>query len=344
MIGKMQNIVRVLSKVRFSNLGQFWRKLLRNLTKELKTQLFNIVGHKYDPENTILIFSENRGGSTWVMESLQRDLKALTLFEPVGSPEFSEFKDMVSSPFYLGGEKTHQILHDFLNESFSGRKSSSRTLQFNTFTRLFNNKYVVAKMNNINLIAPWILENFTLAYKPVYLTRHPLAILASSLRYGNVQNSHFQDEKIDDFDMNRIKSKHHPYLKYMDVVNCSDTKFTRFLTEWCIRNKDFLKGNYEGQVLVVSYEELVLNEEDTYQKIYGEWGIDFNNYYNKAHNQESGTTNLGDKVLSGHEQLRKWMDLFTPNDLEKFQKIFDHFDIKGYTSFDYLPSHISKQC
>jgi len=144
--------------------------------------------------------------------------------------------------------------------------------------------------------------------------------------------------------MNRIKSKHHPYLKYRDVVNCSDTKFTRFLTEWCIRNKDFLKGNYEGQVLVVSYEELVLNEEDTYQKIYGEWGIDFNNYYNKAHNQESGTTNLGDKVLSGHEQLRKWMDLFTPNDLEKFQKIFDHFDIKGYTSFDYLPSHISKQC
>jgi len=342
-MGKAQKLIQVLSNIRFSNLELYADKIERNITKNFKPFWFSLLNKSFKAEDALLIFSENRGGSTWLMETLQKKLDAVTSFEPLYGREgkFPKYGHHFSSPFYFGDEQSEEVLYQFLKRTFKGLETSSHSLQFNSFRQLKEGQYLLVKMVNVNLIAPWVASEFDFKHKPIYLLRHPLAILASKMKYNSVDTNGLPDRKIDNFNTERIKSEQHPYLEYLDIINSADTRYKRFLVEWCICNKDFLAGTYDDKVLMVYYEGLVLDEQKVLNHIFREWNMpELVGEDNVESSKASGTTAIGEKVLDGYQQLQKWCDFFSESDKKTFQEIFNYFDIETYNAKDPLPSHL----
>ena len=338
---KTLRYLKILTKIRLSNLDQYYDKFERNLTKSIKPFWYKYLQKEFKATEAILIFSENRGGSTWIMETLQKQLEGISIFEPLfgWDGKFKKYNHQFSSPFYFGAKETAPLLKRFLEGTFEGRYTSSHTLQFNSLLQLYNGKKLLVKMVNVNLIAPWVIEEFNFKYKPIYLIRHPLAILASQRKYTSVHRENYSDKKLSGFDLSRLKSESHPYLKYLNIINSADTAYKRFLVGWCIRNKEFLKNSYSKKVIKVHYEDLVLNNKKVLKNIRKEWRMETPEDVEMDTSKASGTTAIGEQVLEGHRQLEKWFDFFSDEEKEDFQSIFDQFNITEYNAYDALPSN-----
>lgn len=195
---------------------------------------------------------------------------------------------------------------------------------------------MVVKLVNTNLIAPWFVATFKLRYRPIYIIRHPLAIIASREKY-HIKNDVVIDERVEKFNWNRIKSKKHPYWEYKHILDETHTKFERYLAEWCIRNKEFVKGKYSEQVLCIYYEEMILNPKDSWKVIMEEYNL---HEYRINYKRRSGTTALNEKSYTAQEQLNKWQRFFSNKKLERLQGIINKFDISTYSAFYPLPKHL----
>lgn len=326
-------LVNLTRKFSLSNYSLYKEKAVRNLTKGIKPLIFKLRNKKFSPEEAFIVFSEARGGSTWVMETLQKNLNAVTIFEPIWGRE-GPFSKVVkhtkfASPFYISTNESEYVLKNFLNDTMKGKLVGTRALQFNSFQELMNNEKLLLKLVNVNLIAPWFAENFKLKYKPIYVVRHPLAILASRERYiGNYRED--ANTMLGKFDRKRLRNKKHPYYNYIEELDKADTKYKRYVTEWCIRNHKFLEGSNNEQFIVVYYEDMVLNPLKILKRIERDWQINtsFGN-----HTTESGTTAIGEKVYTGRKQLNKWVSFFTDTEKKEFQKILDKFGINTYTAY-----------
>lgn len=246
-----------------------------------------------------------------------------------------------SSPFYLGADGTENELKNFLNDTLQGKQTSWRTLQFNSFKKIISpSELLCVKMVNVNLIAKWFVSSFNLKAKPIYVVRHPLAILVSRERYNYLNEGNVIDSKVTPFDWNRIKTNKHPYFKYKKEIEMTTTKFELFLTEWCIRNKYFLGDNDQTDFIIVYYEDFVLNPDKIIFKISKQLGLK-DNFIKEGFVNKSGTTSLNEQIMDGEEQLSKWMKYFDQNQLANFQRIFNLFDIKEYDAFSAIPKHLN---
>ena len=52
----------------------------------------------------------------------------------------------------------------------------------------------------------------------------------------------------------------------------------------------------------------------------------------------SKTANVGEKVADPMHQLTKWQRKFSEEELNRYQKILDHFKVTYYSAFDALPN------
>lgn len=129
-----------LKELNRTNYGLFLRKLWRRLLAPIKAVVFNLRKKDFTYDNTYVIFSEARGGSTWVMEQLQMATNGISIFEPLWGKHgaFKSIAGQFSSPFYFGHSSSECLLRNFLKATMRGEKASWRTLQFNEFRPLIN--------------------------------------------------------------------------------------------------------------------------------------------------------------------------------------------------------------
>ena len=75
---------------------------------------------------------------------------------------------------------------------------------------------------------------------------------------------------------------------------------------------------------------MVLNPQQILKQIEKEWSLEKSL---SSTSKESGTTAIGERVLSGEKQLSKWRDYFSEEEKENAQEILDHFDIECYSAY-----------
>ena len=190
------------------------------------------------------------------MEILTESFQAINIFEPFSRREgkFKELARPLSAP-YFGEEGEQPVFKPFLEQTFQGKASSGWTLQFNSFEDLLNREKLVVKICGL-LLAPWIVDTFPFKYKPVFLIRHPLAILNSKRNYG--LDSQAKEERIGIVKEANLKSKDHPLWVHMDYLKSLNNNFERYVAQWCIRNQQVMKDEQvRSKFIIVHYENLV---------------------------------------------------------------------------------------
>lgn len=330
----IQRAVYLLKNLNSNNKALYFSKASRIITKGCKPVFFRLIDKKFDPADAFVVFSEARGGSTWIMELLKKSLNGITLFEPLYGKD-RKFKKILRTynfryPFYFADKDTEKALKRYLTDSFAGEVSGKRILQFNTLKDIYSCNNLVVKLVSVNLIAPWFAKTIKLRYKPIYVLRHPLAILASREKYSLYGKEPEGNIHLGPYNRDRLKCDYHPYHDYLDDLDQANNKYSRYVTEWCIRNKDFLNGTYNDDFHIIFYEDMVLRPEQVLENLSNAWDMDLNDVSTR---NESGTTDVGDSVYEGQKQLSKWCGFFSDEEKKMMQSVLDRFKVKLYSAY-----------
>ena len=293
--------------------------------------IFSMVKYfrKFDPEDNILIFSDPRGGSTWMAEVLNQLPRTAVLWEPLHLRYFDHFsKAGLTWEQFIPEEATWKEAEKAFHELLSGKVLNS-WLCNNTppYEFLFAKRFIV-KFCRANAMIPWLTRLFSCKYKPVYLVRHPLAVVASQLKHG-AWNKDFQGFVIPNCRYNDV------YIRHADFLSSLETKAEALVAMWCMMNSVPL-GNARNNKdwITVYYENLIVDPEKELRRIFEIWNLRIPENVLQQVRVPSHTTQDATFLNSIDKQLSKWRSFFSEKQIKRFDVILRYFGVKCYSVED----------
>ncbi len=294
-----------------------------DLKKDLLCELIAPFSN-FNPNETILLFSDPRGGSTWLTEALLTIPKSAAIWEPLHLTYNPQVKKIGFSwrqeiPINSSWPEA-KILFDKVQSG----KYLNRYLAFlHKPSDYIRCRQLIVKFCRGNALLPWLVEQYDFKFKPVYLVRHPYAVISSQLKQGGWHSS-FTEFKIPEGRFNES------YLKHREFLKTIQSKEEALLVTWCITNQVALLAPNKDKWIKVHYETLHLNPEETIHHIFNDWGMTIPEGIQKKLQEESRTTVSGVERESKIAQLRKWEKSFSVEKLDRFMEILNYFKVSEY--------------
>jgi hypothetical protein len=149
-----------------------------------------VVSRTYDVGETVCIFSSGRGGSTWLSEVICSAPGTILHYEPFHSgsnPTAARF-GIRGRPHFTAARPPSDLQQRFIRGLFDGSFLNFETATNNQRPRPGLTDFVrfrrfVVKFISGNLTLDWITRNH--GVKALLLLRHPCAVVASQLQYGD---------------------------------------------------------------------------------------------------------------------------------------------------------------
>ena len=284
----------------------------------------------FDAQNGIFIFSEPRGGSTWLMEILSKLPDTAAIFEP-----FHSHYGAIDT--YTWGN--HYRIEDKWPEGFEGiqnvlnaNKFDSYQLERSSWYDIIRAKQFVFKCVMATPILPWIVHNFKFNYKPIFIIRHPLSVASSTL-----ENLYKREGKINvDHKWEPTGYNKELFDKHQDLFAEDTPMMDKLIARWCINNHYTLQQ--EQKWITIHYEQMLLEPEQTLSHIFNEWGIPEPENICCDLDRPSHSDFTKDFRKDKQEQLRKWINKYSQTELDRFQTILDRFGIDIYKMNEALPT------
>jgi hypothetical protein len=318
---------------------------MRLLKKKIRRQLlFFILKHKrFKLHNAILLFSDPRGGSTWLMEVLSQLPRTISNREPLQGHHGVVPKEFGFGWYPLIPVESRESKYiDFFEKVLCFKLFNDWNTRSVSLKKLIFSKFVITKFVLGNQLLPWIAATFNnqLNYKPIYLLRHPVAVCMSQL------NTIAKIKPTQQF-LILPKSKrfkifetlnNERFIKHEGYLSSLETKMEIQVALWCINNKNLLNEKQPHWVMVY-YEDLLLNPDKEFDLLLKNTGLDkMGGNTQKINFRKPSSTVYNSKLLQNPEdQLSKFTNIFTYDELQKLQNVLDYFEIKIYNAFNPYP-------
>lgn len=311
-----------------------WQKIINRITLELKLRSLNVLKHfkNFNPADQFVIFSDPRGGSTWLTEMIHTIPSTAIIWEPL---HIHEVKVVNKLGFgwrqYIPEEQKWPEASKVINKILSGRLINEWTMLNTTIKDYYQAKQLIIKICRGNMLLPWITNQINFTFPPIYLVRHPFAVVVSQLKQGG-WNYQFQKFDIPDIPFNDVYKEHEIFL------NSLKTNEEILTAYWCLTNQIPLNHERNNQKWVtLYYEELITNPLREIMRIFERWHMDIPQRIELVFRKKSSTSLGSSRVDSPDIQLSRWKNELNPKQIKKMSGVLDYFNIKMYNAGDVLP-------
>ena len=211
----------------------------------------------------------------------------------------------------------------FFNDLFSGHLLSPHLTQANSIADLRTADRLVVKIGRGSLLLPWLIKRFQLP-KPVWLIRHPCAVVGSQLLKGAWDHLPVMIDLPD--------HRHDQYLKqFKPLLIGIQTMEERQAALWCMEHKYLLEHPLNNEAwTTITYEELITRPEATITRIFNTWGMQVPEHAMDMVRIASPTTANGSPVHDPHTQLTQWTRNLRPEQVERILAVVAQFGITLY--------------
>ncbi|MCF6367009.1 MAG: sulfotransferase [Bacteroidales bacterium] len=281
----------------------------------------------------ISVFSSPRGGSTWLTDILNKENKAIIVWEPLFKYKQRDFSFI--NPFaypelenvgfdwnqYIPENAKWKDAQLFFNKLFSQKIINIKLFRFNNFKAIKNYDLYIYKFCFGNLMLPWLVNNFEI--NSILLVRHPCAVVASQLKRG------FSFKK--EFIPRLFEGKHKEiYIKYREQFEKITTKEEYLSAIWAITNLYPIKHKYNNKKwLTISYESLLLYPQKELTRL-SEWiGTDIIKNYSYIFKPSFTTDEKSN--FSKEKQISKWKDYLSQEQVYLILRTIENFNVDFYT-------------
>lgn len=219
-----------------------------------------------------------------------------------------------------------------IEKILSGRLLSPYLCQGTTPRQLRSASNLLIKFCRANQLLPWLTRQFNFQLPPIYLVRHPCAVVASQLQQGGWKNvsSSFT---IPQGRYASFYSDHAPFLAKIDSVE------KRLAAFWCLCNRVPLgHSDNNKRWITITYESLLLNSAAELERIGKRWKTVIPRNLYESPQSASSTTVSESPILEGrvHQQLEYWKRKLSVRQIADIMDVLDYFEIELYNS-DVLP-------
>jgi hypothetical protein len=282
-------------------------------------------GLHFEQEEALLIFSEARGGSTWLMELLSQLPGAYTIWEPLHPkrgiiPEGFHF---CQNPLLELDEDRQEYL-EFFKAMFSFELSNSWTRRFLDKEMIQSAEFPLVKFVRANLLLPWIMEHFEFKRKPVVLSRHPLDTCISQIK------------SFPPTDWTQIPdcANNERYVEHRSILIDSEDELEGKMVHWCLNNLPIYKWlDRQEEIIWVEYTDLFLRPEQEVRRIYQElgFGSDSDELIAKSNLNKRSFTSLNSRSIEKSDKhLHRNFRNLDSHKKARLQGILDHFGFSHY--------------
>lgn len=288
----------------------------------------------FDPNKALIIAGDPRGGTTWLAEILREFDKTALLWEPLWLTRERTFRDLNFSyrQFLPESEVFPEIRANFSN-LFSGKVLNSHLCQFTSISQISSAQWLLIKFCRANQLLPWLTQQFRFKYAPIYIVRHPCAVVASQLRQGGWDNVNTT------FQIPYNKLYPEFYSQHEDFLKSIDSKVKVLAATWCLTNAIPLQHSENNKRwITITYESLILEGEKQLNRIEKRWNIKLPESAFQKLNKASKTTVQGSPILENKgSQLEYWKKQLSDQQINDIMEVLDYFKIDLYTT-DFLPT------
>lgn len=312
-----------------------YQKSWQDFNIHLKIEKFNKecaeTGSLSDFSKHIIVAGEPRGGTTWLMEMLMADDQAI-VWEPLHQQHLKklygeQFADDIGFMPYIPEHVDWPKVESFFSDLFSGHLPVGLRRTFTYDKHLKDARRLLIKFCRANMMLPWLTDKFP-NLRPVYIVRHPLAVIASQYRMkafegmGEIHNI-FDAQKSRYTDI---------FDKHADKINAINSKEAMFANWWAISNViPLTHPDNNKKWLTVSYESLFLNPQKELDRIadyiHAPLADDIATRIKKA----SISTQPGSGILTNGSQLGTWKNKFSQQQIDTILSIVQSYGITAFS-------------
>ena len=316
------------------SIGRTMRKLLRIVKKPTRAGLCVVASHlrKFEPRENLIIFSDPRGGSTWITEAISQIPKTAILWEPLHPAGVAYFNKLNFGLRQFIPELETWIDAEIAFERlFKGKVLNAWTSQLSSPIRFLRAERMIVKFCRANAMIPWLTRVFNFTYDPIYLVRHPFAVSASQLKHGAW-----------DYDFNGFVIPNSPYndvyIQHADFLSSLKTKEEALVATWCLTNLVPLRSARNDKSWVtVYYEDLIRNPEKELERIFQRWGLPMPESVINQIKTPSVTAKETTFLNSIEQQCGKWTSFFDQQQVKRMGSVLQYFEVEHYTT-DLFPN------
>lgn len=282
----------------------------------------------FNPVHNFYVFGDPRGGSTWLAEMLSKVPKTAILWEPLVPNYVEEIQDLgfsyrqyIPACSYWPEAK---VAFDLIN---SGKVINEWTTIKSSANQFIDAERLLVKYCRGNALLPWFCQQYDFSFVPVYLIRHPFSVVCSQLKQGGWDYT-YNGFHIPASPYKEIYTQHEPFLKTLTTIE------EALVATWCITNliplRDKNKKWHE-----VYYEDLVLFPEKEIGKIFELWNLDIPASVLDKVRQPSSTAISLAGTVDPAEQLSKWKQQLSGEQINRMSKVMDYFELEYYDNSIY---------
>ena len=282
----------------------------------------------YNPLGNFIICSDPRGGSTWLTELLEPLLAVPVLWEPLHIEKVPEFKRLnFSWRQHIAEDQVWEDANLAFERLFKGKLLNDWITSQTSFYKLLVSDRALIKFCRANALLPWMTRNFNFRYKPIYLIRHPFAVVSSQLKQGG-WDYEFTGFVIPDSPFNKLYLEHSKFLKSLR------TKEEALTALWCISNQVSLCSDRNNNSwITINYECLVDDTQATLERVFREWGMQIE--VSKLNFAKASKTTVGSSPLSGSAQIEYWRKGLNSDQVKRMTDVLQYFHVSVYSSNPY---------
>lgn len=292
---------------------------------------------RFRPEDALVLTSEPRAGSTWLMQQLSRLPKTVINWEPLHHNEGVVPKELQwGSRPYIPPDEDDRCQIALLEDILSYRRSNRWTRQYASVEQALQSQTVLVKSVRANMLLPWLLRHIMLKQPPILLHRHPVATCVSQLRA-------FGAGGLQDLVLPGINNQR--YHAALPLLRTLTSELELKVAWWCLNNVTTIDDPLVAERCIqVWYEELLLDPEAVRTRVFRQLGYERYFLANRTSFDFRGaspTDFRGDFDGRPAVQLAKSLRGINNQMKHRIQRIFDYFGLAIYNAFEPLPRHIS---
>ena len=281
----------------------------------------------FRPEDNFYVFSDPRGGSTWLSDLIRTIPRTSTLWEPLHTHYSEEFRRLnFSIRQFIPEGKDWPEARKLFERLFRGKVWNVFSSQRTTPLEHLKADQLIVKICRGNRLLPWLVNNFEFRYEPIYMVRNPYAVIASQLQQGA------WDIMISSFPMPERLHQDEFCDKHKAFLTSLRSKESVLAAIWCSSNLHLMEHPQNNKRWIfLTYEDLFIDPERSIDLIFARWGLKVPRNIYDIVNVPSFTSK--DKTTTGTntQQLEKWKTYLKSEQIKDISRVLSYFNEKHYS-------------
>jgi len=279
----------------------------------------------YDIQDTIVVASTGRGGSTWLTEILATLPGYTVIWEPLhlgNNPACEEHGFDWQNYIPRGAEAPRR--RRYLQQLLTGENLSTQiltSLEFRPLRLLQPAGGYLVKFVNANMMLPWITDAFPVS--TVLMIRHPCAVVASQIEQGA-----WDHVTKDTMTVPEALFDRYPHLG--NVYEAIETHEEVLAFEWALQTYVPLQADPPQSWFLTTYEDLVVDGPSVVESMFGHLGRPVPEAaYDQLH-VPSATSSERLKQQDGTNRLSTWRERLSSKQADQILSVAHEVGVSCY--------------